>query len=160
MIVILTGASRGLGLSILRILLERNVRVTTLSRTITPELQQLSNDNLQIVQGDVGSPQDNQRAIDQTIERWGGIDGLILNAGSINPGEFGLLACSSQLDSRISTSLKLPNTFQRICCRCCTWFSQPCRSSANHQDESCSSRQVPPPKAIHHGDCIAWPRRE
>lgn len=87
MIVILTGASRGLGLAILRLLLERNVRVTTLSRTITPELAELAHANLEIVQGDVGVPADNQLAVDRTVKRWGGIDGLVLNAGTITPGE-------------------------------------------------------------------------
>jgi len=91
MIVILTGASRGLGLAILRLLLQRNVKVTTLSRSTTPELLQLAGPNLEIVLGDVGIPADNQRAIDLTIQRWGGIHGLVLNAGTIEPGESWLI---------------------------------------------------------------------
>jgi NAD(P)-dependent dehydrogenase (short-subunit alcohol dehydrogenase family) len=87
MIVIVTGASRGLGLAILRLLLQRKVQVTTLSRTITPELRELAGADLEIVQGDVGIPADNQRAIDLTIKRWGRIDALVLNAGTIAPSE-------------------------------------------------------------------------
>ncbi|KAK8854651.1 hypothetical protein IAR55_003390 [Kwoniella newhampshirensis] len=91
-IIILTGASRGLGLSVLRILLSKyNARVATLSRTLTPELQAVideynnGEDRVLAVQGDVGKEEDNVRVVSETTKKWGGLDGLVLNAGSIDP---------------------------------------------------------------------------
>ena len=89
-VIILTGASRGLGLAIVRILLSRHhARVTTLSRTITPELRAVVDEygtsRLQVVQGDVGDIATNERVVKDTIERWGRLDGLVINAGSLEP---------------------------------------------------------------------------
>jgi NAD(P)-dependent dehydrogenase (short-subunit alcohol dehydrogenase family) len=88
-VVILTGASRGLGLAILRILLERyNARVVTISRTLSPELEGVQRefrDRVHAVQGDVGSSEDNQRAVKTAVDTWGGVDGIIINAGSLEP---------------------------------------------------------------------------
>lgn len=89
-IVILTGGSRGLGLAILQLLLKHNARVTTLSRSLPDELKSLQEaypDHLEVVQGDVGNVQDNTTAVRKTVERWGGIDSLVLNAGNIKPSE-------------------------------------------------------------------------
>lgn len=90
-IVILTGASKGLGLATLRILLERyNARVTAVSRSNPAELDQLAGqyeaeDRLLLIQGDVGSIELNKEIVERTVEKWGGIDGLIVNAGSLEP---------------------------------------------------------------------------
>lgn len=96
-IIILTGGSRGLGLSILNLLLQKTkARVTTISRSVPTELEGLAKEypeRLVLLQGDVGRVEDNKRAVDQTVAKWGGIDGLILNAGTIEPGTY-LIASS------------------------------------------------------------------
>jgi len=88
-IIILTGASRGLGLSVLNLLLkDRNARVTTLSRSLTPELEACSKEysgRVLVLQGDIGKSEDNVEAVKRTVEKWGGLDGLVLNAGAIEP---------------------------------------------------------------------------
>lgn len=89
-IVILTGASRGLGLSILRILLSKhNARVTAFSRSSPPELEatleEFGADRLIIFRGDVSKVDDNRRCVEQTVEKWGGIDSVVLNAGLLEP---------------------------------------------------------------------------
>jgi NADP-dependent 3-hydroxy acid dehydrogenase YdfG len=89
-VIILTGASRGLGLAVLRILLEKyNARVTTLSRSMTDELDALSHefgsDRVMTIQGDVANPHNNSQAVHRTMQKWGALHGLILNAGSIEP---------------------------------------------------------------------------
>lgn len=97
-IVILTGGSRGLGLSVLKLLLKHKARVTTLSRSLPEDLVSLQKeypDNLEVVQGDAGSIQDNASAVKKTVERWGGIDSLVLNAGYIEPSEFSFLSMFS-----------------------------------------------------------------
>jgi NAD(P)-dependent dehydrogenase (short-subunit alcohol dehydrogenase family) len=88
-IVILTGASRGLGLATLRILLERyNARVTAVSRSCPTELEEVQRahaDRVELIKGDVGSIELNKEVVQRTVDRWGGIDGLIINAGSLEP---------------------------------------------------------------------------
>lgn len=89
-IIILTGASRGLGLSILQILLSRyNARVTTLSRSSPAEFEEVvkkyGEDRVLAIQGDVGNMEVNKDVVKRTVNKWGGIDGLVLNAGSLEP---------------------------------------------------------------------------
>lgn len=88
--IILTGASKGLGLAILKILLERhNARVTTLSRSCPEDLKRIVEkygaDRIVVVQGDIGIPQDNARVVKAAIDAFGQLDGLILNAASLEP---------------------------------------------------------------------------
>ncbi|KAI9637387.1 uncharacterized protein MKK02DRAFT_23892 [Dioszegia hungarica] len=89
-IIILTGASRGLGLSTLQILLSRyNARVTTLSRSTPPDFQAVvekyGDDRVLAIQGDVGDQATNAEVVKRTVEKWGGVDGLVLNAGGLEP---------------------------------------------------------------------------
>lgn len=88
--VVLTGASRGLGLAVLKLLLERhNAKVATLSRSHTPELkslvEQYGEQRLLCVQGDISKPDDNEKVVKSAVETFGGLDSLILNAGSVDP---------------------------------------------------------------------------
>ncbi|KAG6857103.1 hypothetical protein H0H87_009664 [Tephrocybe sp. NHM501043] len=85
-VVIITGASRGIGLAVTRLLLnEFNARVVALSRSQTPELAALASDNLLIIPCDVANESSVNDAIawaEQTFEH---VDGLILNAGILDP---------------------------------------------------------------------------
>ncbi|KAK4685347.1 hypothetical protein P7C73_g4810, partial [Tremellales sp. Uapishka_1] len=88
--IILSGASRGLGLAVLRLLLEKhNARVATFSRTLTAELpavqEQYGKSRVLVLQGDIGSPDDNARVVKTMVDTFGGVDGLVLNAGSLEP---------------------------------------------------------------------------
>jgi NAD(P)-dependent dehydrogenase (short-subunit alcohol dehydrogenase family) len=89
-VIILTGASRGLGLAVLRLLLSTHgARVATLSRSYPAELKAVSDefgeDRVLVVQGDVGKPEDNEAVVRRTMDRWGRLDGLVMNAGSLDP---------------------------------------------------------------------------
>jgi NAD(P)-dependent dehydrogenase (short-subunit alcohol dehydrogenase family) len=88
-VLVLTGASRGIGLAIARTLLTvHGARVATLQRTITPELEALKQqfpDSLLTLQGDVAVPQDNAAVVDAAVKQWGTLNGLVLNAGSLEP---------------------------------------------------------------------------
>ncbi|KAG6917914.1 hypothetical protein DXG01_000523 [Tephrocybe rancida] len=97
-VVVITGASRGIGLAVTRLLLtEFNAQVVALSRTQTPELVALASDDLLILLCDVSVPtfSRNGRTLiglsslvqmkpraEQTYKH---IDGLILNAGTLDP---------------------------------------------------------------------------
>lgn len=87
-VVILTGASRGIGLSALQFLLKAGCSVVTLSRTVSTELKLLaanSNDKLIIVKGDVALEADSAEAVKQCLAHFGRIDSLLLNAGTLSP---------------------------------------------------------------------------
>lgn len=101
-VVLITGASKGLGLECARILLGRfDANVVALSRSLTPELEELKSGNasqLEVVQGDVCNVADQtvrvngwltacatnacatQKAVEAAVSKFGKLDGLILNA--------------------------------------------------------------------------------
>jgi hypothetical protein len=78
----ITGASRGFGLEIVRLALERGENVAATARRpeqITKDLG--SHDNLQILGLDVTEESQVERAVGSAIERFGRIDVLVNNAG-------------------------------------------------------------------------------
>lgn len=93
--IIVTGASKGIGLSIVRHLLSGQgffsqylPSVLAISRTESDGLKRLKAeypDRLIIVLGDVSQDDVNARAVKTAIETWGSIDGIILNAGTLDP---------------------------------------------------------------------------
>ncbi|KAG0149051.1 hypothetical protein CROQUDRAFT_714209 [Cronartium quercuum f. sp. fusiforme G11] len=88
---LLTGASRGIGLATLTILLADpfSANVITLSRSTSSELQELLKaypDQLKVCEGDVTRDADNEAVVKLALESFGSIDGLILNAGTIEIG--------------------------------------------------------------------------
>ncbi|OJA09385.1 hypothetical protein AZE42_06822 [Rhizopogon vesiculosus] len=88
-VVVVTGASRGIGLAVTRTLLkEHSARVITLSRTRTPELSQLVQEHQQAllsIECDVTDENALQSAIARGNDYFGRMDGLILNAGTLDP---------------------------------------------------------------------------
>ncbi|KAH8081805.1 short-chain dehydrogenase [Filobasidium floriforme] len=90
-VIIVTGASKGLGLAITQILLSTfNAKIVAVSRSIPQELETLRSssdhkERVEIVQGDVVSDETSAHAVKVALERFGRIDGLVLNAGTIDP---------------------------------------------------------------------------
>lgn len=103
-VLILTGASRGLGLAIAhRLLSAHGARLVTLQRTITPDLTQLAAsypERVVNVSGDVSKPQDNVKAVRAAIDSFGQLNGLVLNAGSLEPMGECFTWCHTVLASR------------------------------------------------------------
>ncbi|KAI0832381.1 short-chain dehydrogenase [Trametes gibbosa] len=88
-VVLLTGASKGLGLAIAKILLETfNANVVALSRTKTAELRTLGDahaDSLLALECDVTDASAVRSSVSLGVEKYKRIDGLILNAGVLEP---------------------------------------------------------------------------
>ncbi|KAL1946845.1 hypothetical protein VTO73DRAFT_14949 [Trametes versicolor] len=88
-VVLLTGASKGLGLAIAKILLETfNANVVALSRTKTPELLSLGDahaDSLLALECDVADDAAVRSSVSHGLEKYKRIDGVILNAGVLEP---------------------------------------------------------------------------
>jgi NAD(P)-dependent dehydrogenase (short-subunit alcohol dehydrogenase family) len=76
-VVIITGASQGIGAGLVKAYRDRNYRVVANSRSIKPS----SDPDILAVAGDVADPKTAERLVTQTIERFGRIDSLVNNAG-------------------------------------------------------------------------------
>jgi NAD(P)-dependent dehydrogenase (short-subunit alcohol dehydrogenase family) len=87
-VVFITGASRGIGRATAELLVEEGCRVAITGRdedTLRRAVQELGEDRVLGVQGDMTKPDDIARAVNETIERFGQIDVLVTCAGS-SPG--------------------------------------------------------------------------
>ena len=76
-VVIVTGASQGIGAGILKAFRDRNHRIVATSRSIKPG----DDPHVVTVQGDVGSPETAEKVVKAAVERFGRIDTLVNNAG-------------------------------------------------------------------------------
>ncbi|MGA7781858.1 MAG: SDR family oxidoreductase [Paraburkholderia sp.] len=76
-VVIITGASQGIGAGLVKAYRNRHYRVVANSRQIQPS----RDPDVVTVAGDIAQPETAQRVIDAALERFGRIDSLINNAG-------------------------------------------------------------------------------
>ncbi|GAA5910477.1 hypothetical protein JCM5296_007189 [Sporobolomyces johnsonii] len=86
--IILTGASKGLGLATLELLLKAGANVVAVQRSSTPELEALASTYpgvLVISKGDVSVDADNKAVVELAMQAFGRLDALILNAGTLHP---------------------------------------------------------------------------
>lgn len=78
---IVTGASSGIGLGLTAALIEHGYRVVANSRQITTAGTLKSSDDLALVDGDIAGPDTAHRIVETAIQRFGGVDVLVNNAG-------------------------------------------------------------------------------
>ncbi|WP_394835973.1 SDR family oxidoreductase [Pendulispora rubella] len=76
-VVIITGASQGIGASLVRAYRDRNYRVVATSRSVKPS----TDANILAVPGDISDPRTAERVVREGLERFGRIDSLVNNAG-------------------------------------------------------------------------------
>jgi NAD(P)-dependent dehydrogenase (short-subunit alcohol dehydrogenase family) len=76
-VVIVTGASQGIGAETVKAFLARGHRVVATSRSIAPS----DDPNLVTVAGDIGEPDTARRVVEAAIARFGRVDTLVNNAG-------------------------------------------------------------------------------
>ena len=93
-VVLVTAASRGLGAATARRFAEEGARVAITARnaarldeTAVTIARDTGSEVLAIV-GDVARPAEAERMVQDTVERWGRLDGLIINAGGPPGGKF------------------------------------------------------------------------
>jgi NAD(P)-dependent dehydrogenase (short-subunit alcohol dehydrogenase family) len=84
-VAVVSGASKGIGLAVVRTLLDEGARVIATSRRTTPELEELQGDILH-VPADLMDPHAPAEVIARAVERFGGLDVLVNNAGGPPPG--------------------------------------------------------------------------
>lgn len=85
-VAIVTGASSGIGLEITRALLARGYGVVAVARSASKGLE--PTERLALVDGDVGEAETARRAVAVALERFGGLDLLVNNAGNFIPKPF------------------------------------------------------------------------
>ncbi|MES2600059.1 MAG: SDR family oxidoreductase [Pseudomonadota bacterium] len=76
-VAIVTGASQGIGASLVKAYRDRNYRVVATSRSI----KQGSDPDILAVAGDIGEPETADRIVKEALARFGRIDTLVNNAG-------------------------------------------------------------------------------
>lgn len=79
----ITGASKGMGLSLTKLLLDKGNKVAATSRN-TKQLKQnigIENDNFLPIELDITNSEDVKQAINKTVEYFGGLDVAVNNAG-------------------------------------------------------------------------------
>src|SRR5688572_30695009 len=84
--VLVTGASQGIGKALAAAAAHRGAKVLAAARSahLLDELAaqlKAAGKTLEVVQADVTSPQDRQKMVDAAVQRFGGLDILINNAG-------------------------------------------------------------------------------
>lgn len=75
--VIITGASQGIGASLVRAYRNRNYRVIANSRSIKPS----ADEDILAVPGDISQPETAEQIVQDGLKRFGRIDSLVNNAG-------------------------------------------------------------------------------
>jgi NAD(P)-dependent dehydrogenase (short-subunit alcohol dehydrogenase family) len=98
-VAIVTAGSKGIGVAVVRALLDEGARVVATSRSSSPELGALDGDVLHVPADlmDSGAP---AAVVSRAVEAFGGIDILVNNAGGPPPGmqlpRFGFLDLSDR----------------------------------------------------------------
>lgn len=85
---LITGASSGIGLALTKGFLEAGFNVVANSRRVTTAGTLTPTDELLLIDGDIGETQTARHVVDAAVQRFGGIDVLINNAGIFVPKPF------------------------------------------------------------------------
>jgi NAD(P)-dependent dehydrogenase (short-subunit alcohol dehydrogenase family) len=92
-VAVVTGASKGIGLEIVRSLAVEGASVVAGARGGSPELAELAGRYpVHAVQVDLTDPDGPARLVDETVRTFGGVDVLVNNVGAVRPRSDGFLA--------------------------------------------------------------------
>jgi NADP-dependent 3-hydroxy acid dehydrogenase YdfG len=86
--IIITGASRGIGLAIARYLLAtKSHQLVLAARSPAPlkDLQKEDPESIEVVTVDMAEPGSGKVVVDKALERFGKVDSLIINHGVLDP---------------------------------------------------------------------------
>lgn len=110
-VAIVTGAARGIGLGVARKLGSEGARIVVTDKDEQEAgraLAELASNGVEalLAVGDVADESDVERAVNQTIERWGRIDVLVNNAGIIGNTAYLWQLAADDLDRAYRTNLR------------------------------------------------------
>lgn len=106
-VAIITGGGTGIGAATARVLRSAGWEVIVSGRRLEPLQQVAESTGAVPVVADAASQPDIKRLVGTTIERFGSLDGLVLNAGIVRAGSVGDLA-DDAWDAMVSTNLTGP----------------------------------------------------
>lgn len=104
-VVVISGASRGIGKAVAEVLLKKGASVTLVARDVSNLRNLQSNSRCLIIAGDVTSKDSCQEIATKTFTKFGSIDGLINCAGLYLEGEFEQVS-EKQFDEVFETNIK------------------------------------------------------
>jgi 3-oxoacyl-[acyl-carrier protein] reductase len=116
-IALITGGSKGIGYGIAEALLREGMRVAITSRSqkaadaAANDLKKLNRGEVLALEADVRDAKAQQRAVDQIVKVWGGIDALIANAGL---GYFGSIETLTAEDWNETIDTNLTGVFHSV----------------------------------------------
>ena len=88
-VIIVTGASRGIGQAICNCLLKEsqtcNILATARSHEALASLEKDGHGRVATLAGDMGDLTLGHRAVESAMQKWGHVDGLIINHGVVDP---------------------------------------------------------------------------
>ncbi len=79
--IIVTGASQGIGAGVVEAFLSRGYNVVATSRSISKTATFMASDRLALVDGDIAEMATAAKVVETAMQKFGGIDGLVNNAG-------------------------------------------------------------------------------
>ncbi|WP_036963480.1 oxidoreductase [Promicromonospora kroppenstedtii] len=91
---VVTGASKGIGLAVVRALADEGAQVAAGARSESAELSALADQGVVTVLGDLTTASGCQALVDQAMDRFGGVDLLVNNVGGVRPRTNGFLGVS------------------------------------------------------------------
>lgn len=115
-VVLISGASRGLGLAIVTDLLKRGVRVAAFARTVTPELHELAArfpDSSHVGSVDITDAAARQAFVEKAEAKLGVVDALINNA-AIGQDSLHVHTSADRIEQIIETNLTAPLVLTRF----------------------------------------------
>jgi NAD(P)-dependent dehydrogenase (short-subunit alcohol dehydrogenase family) len=96
-VAIVTGASKGIGLAVVKALAAEGARVVAAARDLTGELARLATASpVHPVSVDLSTPDGPSRLINQAVEKLGGLDVLVNNVGAAHPRLDGFASVSDE----------------------------------------------------------------
>jgi NAD(P)-dependent dehydrogenase (short-subunit alcohol dehydrogenase family) len=91
---VVTGASKGIGLAVVRALVDEGVQVAAGARSPSAELSELAERGVVTALGDLTTTAGCQALVDLAVDRFGGVDLLVNNVGGVRPHTTGFLDVS------------------------------------------------------------------
>lgn len=118
-VVLVSGGSRGLGLALVRMVLDAGAKVATFARTITPELEQLAAehpDRTYVASVDITDVEAVSAFVKESVAKLGRIDGMLNNA-AVGQDSMHMQTSPADIGRIIETNLTAPLVLTRAVLR-------------------------------------------
>lgn len=108
-VAVITGGGSGIGAATAKLFLQEGARVLIVGRSeekLRKTVQELNHENISYTVADVSRVDDTQRYIRHAVERYGGIDVLVSNAGTLGPAQHINEHSVEDFDQTIATNVR------------------------------------------------------